>query len=262
MRLKISILFALISFAGFAQRDYIYGVVLDSTTSEPMIGVHIRNITAGLLTNTNVDGEFKIPIKPGDSLVLTYIGFKSVVFNSFDQHSDEVLKFYLSQETTELPEVIVNVFPEYWRFKQQVIDTQEMDSSYVVFGLDAIPLDAYPLGANEEKIQPPDYHAPALAIGFDLGGLTKKGKEKKKLEKLLAKREIERSAYRKFNREWVAQETNLSGDTLTDFIAYCKFTPEYLVESTLFDIHQRMMALLDDFNKDREKSDDNYSPGA
>lgn len=172
-------------------------------------------------------------------------------------------KFYLLQEAIQLSEVEVNVFPEYSRFKQLVLETQPMDSSHVVFGLDAIPLDAFPLEANEKKVPPPDFHAPAVAIKFDLGGLTKAGKEKKKLEKILAKQEMARTAHRKFNRDWVAKETKLEGDDLTDFIAYCKFTTKYLVETSLFEIHQRMMALLDTFHSDKSKSDNrSYNPGA
>lgn len=248
---------------GFAQRDYLYGVVVDSISSEAMIGVHITNSNAGLLTNTNVNGTFKIPVIPGDSLTITYVGYESVTYIVPLERPKELVYFKLSQEATQLDEVVVNVFPEYWRFKQMIVDNQPIDSTHVVFGLDAIPLDAYALDANEQKITPTDYHAPALAIGFDLGGLTKKGKEKKKLQKILAQQEMERAAYRKFNREWIAKETKLSGDELTDFIAYCKFTTKYITESTLFEIHGRMMALLDEFKAERAESDNfNYSPGA
>ncbi len=228
-----------------------------------MLGVHISNLNAGLLTNTNENGTFKIPVQPGDSLIISYVGYKSITYIIDENPPRDLVKFYLTQEAIQLTEVEVNVFPEYWRFKQQIIDTQTMDSTHVVFGLDAIPLDAYEVAANEQKISPPDYQAPAIAIGFDLGGLTKKGKEKKKLEEILAKQEMERAAYRKFNREWVGKETKLQGDELTDFIAYCKFTPKYLAETSVFEIHVRMMALLDEFKSEKGKSKDrNNSPGA
>ena len=41
--------------------------------------------------------------------------------------------------------------------------------------------------------------------------------------------------------------TDLSGEELTNFIAYCKFSIDYLVETTVYDIHLKMMALLVDF---------------
>ena len=228
-----------------------------------MIGVHVSNQNAGLLTNTNLNGTFKIPVQPGDSLLLTFVGYEPLTFVVPEGQETELLSFQMMQTVTQLAEVEVNVFPEYWRFKQMIVDSQPEDTEHVVFGLDAIPLNAYALEANEQKIVPENYQAPTLAIGFNLGGLTKEGKEKRKLEKILAKQEIERKAYLKFNREWIAKETKLNGDELTDFIAYCKFKPEYLANSTLFEIRERMMALLEDFKAEQGVSDNrSYHPGA
>ncbi|WP_462250931.1 carboxypeptidase-like regulatory domain-containing protein [Ekhidna sp.] len=257
--LPIALLF--LSFYGFSQRDYLYGEVTDLNSSDPVIGAHIRNLSAGLITNTNENGRFKIPVQVGDSLVVTFVGYESIYYTLEDLKDS--IHFELVQMTTQLGEVEVNVFPEYSRFKDLIIETQPMDSSLVVFGLDAIPLDAYEVAANEMKIKPNNYQAPTIGIGFDLGGLTKKGKEKKKLNKILAQQELERSAFRKFNRDWVSQETKLKGDELTDFIAYCQFSTEYLVETTLFEIHKKMMALLDEFQAGKKrKRKDNFNPGA
>ena len=240
-----------------------YGHVADSTSSESMISVNVSNATSGLLTSTNANGIFRIPVRKGDSLTLTYIGYKSANYIVFVDQISDTLEFQLTPQVTQLGEVEVNVFPEYWQFKQQIIDYQEIDSSLIVFGLNNIPLDAYPLEANEEKLSPPDYHAPGLKVGFDLGGLSRKGKEKKKVEKMLAQKEMERNAYKKFNREWVSKETQLTGDELTDFIAYCSFTLEYLTEASLFEIQERMMAILDDFKAERKQSRQrNNTPGA
>ncbi|MEP1031993.1 carboxypeptidase-like regulatory domain-containing protein [Ekhidna sp.] len=263
MRIILIISFVFISLFGYSQRNYLYGVVSDSGTSEAMIGVHISNPQAGLLTNTNANGTFKIPVQAGDTLVLSYVGYKTTTYAIEENQPIELINFYLTQEATKLTEVEVNVFPEYWRFKQMVVDSQPVNSTHVVFGLAAIPLDAFPLEANELKVEPANYQAPTIGIGFNLRGLGKKGKEKKKLEKILAQKETERAAYRKFNRDWVSQETDLTGDELTNFIAFCKFTPKYLAETTLFEIHGRMMALLDEFKDGQNKSkNQNYNPGA
>jgi len=59
---------------GFAQRNYLYGVVKDSVSKEVMIDAHIKNISAGLITSTSYRGAFKIPAKEGDSLVVSSVG--------------------------------------------------------------------------------------------------------------------------------------------------------------------------------------------
>lgn len=199
----------------------------------------------------------------GDTLVFTHIGYEEEEFIFEASSLSDRIEIWLTPEAVKLPEVEVTVFPEYWRFKQKILDTQPVDSSVVVFGLDAIPLNAYPLEANEQKIKPPNYDPPTIGIKFDMDGLTKKGKEKRKLKTILAQKNMRDRAHAKFNRDWVADATKLKGDELTDFIAYCKFTTKYILETSLFEIHERMMVLLADFKAEKEKSGNNrYSPGA
>ncbi len=262
MRILLNISILLLALSGYAQRNYLYGEVTESATLEPIIGAHIRNTSAGLVTSTNVNGKFKIPVRAGDSLTITFVGYKTIKYYVKANTSD-TLNFRLKQEVTQLSEVEVNVFPEYARFKDLILETQPKDTAFIVSGLSEIPLDAFPIPVNEQDITPPDYYAPSLAVGFDLGGLSKKGKEKKKFQKILAKQQMVRIAQRKFNREWVANATKLSGDELTDFIAFCDFSVEYLVDATVFDIHQRMMALLDEFQADKKKKGGrDYNTGA
>lgn len=263
MRIFLFAFFLSITLAGFSQRENLLGTVIDSTTGDGLIGVHISNLNSQKLAITSVDGDFTIPIKAADTLIVSHVGYEKAVLIITKDWSNN-LTISLTPQATELEEVRVSILPEYSRFKQMIIETQPMDSSLVVFGLDAIPLDAYPEAANERKVGPPDLMAPSIGIGFDLGGLTKKGKEKKKLQKILARRELERVAYQKFNRDWVAKETNLTGDELTDFIAFCQFSPEYIVNTRLYDIHEKMMALLIEFKEKRssQKEDNRFSPGA
>ena len=46
----------------------------------------------------------------------------------------------------------------------------------------------------------------------------------------------ERIIHEKFNRELVADLTQLEGDSLSTFIAYCNFSEDYLYESDLYTI--------------------------
>ncbi len=263
MRIFLITFFLSISFVGFSQRDDLHGTVIDSISGDGLIGVHIGNLNSKKLTVTSIDGDFSIPVKENDTLVISHIGYKKETFIVATGWSDNLI-ISLTPQAIKLDEVQVSLLPEYQRFKQLVIETQPMDSSLVVFGLDAIPLDAYEKSANELKVGPTDLMAPAIGIGFDLGKLTKRHKEKKKLQKILARRELERVAYQKFNREWVAEETNLDGDELTDFIAFCQFTPEYIVNTRLYDIRKKMMALLEKFEEKRshKKEENRFSPGA
>ena len=83
---------------------------------------------------------------------------------------------------------------------------------------------------------------------------SKREKEKRKMQKIQRRRHITTKAYLKFTREWVGENTGLEGDTLTDFIAFCDFSVDYLAGATEFDIQQRMMELLPEFLASREEN--------
>ncbi len=235
------------------------GTVTDSVSGEALHGAHIINLSSKKFAISDPDGKFSIPTQPGDTLRISYIGYESAEIIITEKTQ---LTIKLPPAATLLDEVQVSIFPEYHHFKQLILDTEPVDST-MSFGFSGIPLDAYPVPVNEQNVRPPDYHAPSVGVSFDLGGFSKAGKEKKKMEKILARRELERIGYQKFNRQWVAEQTQLEGDELTDFIAFCKFTPKYLAKTSLFDINERMMVLLKEFQSEKDQADDNrYTPGA
>ena len=156
-----------------------------------------------------------------------------------------------------LDEVSVTPLPTYQRFKDLVLETEGADTSFHI-ELPQVEIPYEPLTAQELTDQT---LAPSIDVRFSLDGLTKKGKEKKKVARMLQKKQVEERAFHKFNRDWIAEQTGLKGDKLTDFIAFCDFTPEYLDKTTLFEIHERMMELLITF-KEKHKGDDHHTPGA
>ena len=101
-----------------------------------------------------------------------------------------------------------------------------------------------------------------VRIPFDLERFTKKGKEKKKLAEILEHERKWKLANEKFNREWVASISNLDGDELTSFIAFCDFSADYIIETHLIDIKNEVLALLDDFKSTDQKAPKQYVPGA
>ena len=222
-----------------AQRDYLYGSVVDST-SYPLSDVYIRNTTAGLITNSDNEGEFRIPVQPGDTLLISYIGYES----SSQAVTDELLQresivFRLYAKTTFLDEVTVTRFPEYERFKEQLLATDPGDSSFEVYGVPKVVI------TQEDRLNA------SLAIRGPFSAVhntfSKRAKEQKKVRKLMQNQESRDKARTKFTRDWVSEMTRLEGDKLTSFIAYCNFSENYLVETPEYVIHEDMMALLPKF---------------
>ena len=91
------------------QTDKIIGVVVNSSTGEPLESVNIVNLNQVIGTATNNEGEFQIIAKVNDTLHFSYLGFKSIKVRV----TNDWLKFGSSKiELTELAlaleEVVVN----------------------------------------------------------------------------------------------------------------------------------------------------------
>ena len=254
MKTILTISFLFILGAANAQRDYVYGVVRDSLSGDEMIGVHVRNIDAGQLTSTNEEGKFKMPAQVGDTLVFSSVGHKTLAWIAGPTwFNREEIEFLLPVNTIYLDEVVVGEFPEYERFKEMIIQEQPKDTTFKIFGVPEVVMDPYP------QLEKNEYLNPAFVFFHPVSALhhsfSKKEKEKRKMQQIRKRQHITSTAYQKFTREWVAENTSLEGDKLTSFIDYCNFSVDYLASATLFDIHQRMMALLPDFLEEYEEKE-------
>ena len=100
--LFLTCLFAVVSMA-FAQRT-VTGVVIDSSTGEPVIGasVLVKGTTVG--NATNLDGRFTINNVPESAkhLIVSYIGMKQI-----EVAIKANMKIYMDPEDTSLDDVLV-----------------------------------------------------------------------------------------------------------------------------------------------------------
>ena len=233
-------------FVTFGQRTYIYGIVKDSASQDVMIGAHIQNLNAGLLTSTGPSGKFKIPAKVGDTLFLSSVGHKSLGWRVEETWFDgSEIDFLLPVNTIYLEEVVVGEFPEYVRFKDQLLNTEVEDSVYEGYGVPRVKMNPYPQMEKKQYLHPAYvlFH-PISAIHHSV---SKREKEKRKMQSIRRQKHLTERVNVKFTREWVSDATNLDGDKLTSFIEYCNFSNKYLSETPLYIIHEQMMALLPDF---------------
>jgi len=245
-----------------SQVDQLTGFV--TAFGEPIHGAHIYNNQRKLLTITDPQGSFKMPVEVGDSIDISHVGLETVSFIVDSALTDEPIYISLASNPILLEEVRV-LFPTYGGFKDQILATVPTDSSFTLHAYDQVDYTqvSFP---EEPSTEDPEMKQPGgvgVSAPFDLERLTKRGKEKKKYNKLKAREWLVSQANLKFKREWVSEVTKLKDDRLTDFIAFCNFTPEYIVQTPLYIIQEDMMALLMEFeagNEDRKK--DRYTPGS
>lgn len=253
MKKLFTISLMLLSFAGLSQRNYMFGVVKDSASRQDMIGVHVQNINAGSVTSTNPYGKFKLPAKAGDTIVFSSVGHTTLAWVADDGwFSENEIEFLLPVNTIYLDEVVIGQFPEYERFKEQIVQTEVADTSFQVFGVAPVVVTGDPL-LDERNVNNPLF-AVLHPIDFVHQKVSKKAKEKRKYYAMQQKQHLVTKANLKFTREWVGESTKLEGNKLTSFMAYCRFSVGYLAETPLYMIHEDMMKLLPDFLEEYDQS--------
>jgi hypothetical protein len=99
------------------------GIVLasdDTTSSLP--GVHIYVPKAGRGTVTNMLGFFSMPVLVGDSVVISYLGYRKQHFKIPNNVGDAItIVVELSPDTTYLPEITIFPYPTEQLFKQAIL---------------------------------------------------------------------------------------------------------------------------------------------
>lgn len=237
----------ILGFSCFAQLEEIKGHIENQSTQAQLHGAHIQNHTADKLVVSAPNGTFTIPVSIGDSISISYTGFKTFSFIVTEFNILQLHLISMEPDSVILDDVVVTPFPEYWRFKELILETQPINSSVLI----KVPqVGKYAFYDPRTSSLNQDLGAPAIGIPFDLEKLSKKGREKKKLLEVLEKERKWRLAQAKFNRDWVASVTNLEGEVLTDFIAFCDFSADYIIETHLIDIKNRVIVLLDTFLSD------------
>ena len=103
MRTLLLMIFAALSLSVSAQTITLNGNVKD-TTGEPIIGASIvekGNTTNG--TITDLDGKFTLNVAPGATLVISYIGYKTIEIEA----SKKPLNIVMAEDSKVLNEVVV-----------------------------------------------------------------------------------------------------------------------------------------------------------
>lgn len=102
--LQLIVVMLLVSLTASAQTFQLEGTVIDET-GLPLPGTSILNQSSQIGTQSDFDGNYVLPVKVGDTISFTYVGFttESHIISKPDQRLDVKLKFDQSQ----LDEVVV-----------------------------------------------------------------------------------------------------------------------------------------------------------
>jgi hypothetical protein len=219
------------------------GKIIDDSLEYALPSVHLWNESTRMGSISNDSGEFSIKVRVQDTLVFSAIGYFSyVVVVSSSLNQKVVVR--LKPKKYEIDEVVVRRFRSYESFKYQVIHldlpetkTTELREYLKVTSITAA-LEADRERAIKDKLNGFGYTT-SLGRGIDHDKVFK--------EKIINQKMRDQVINAKYNRVLVGDITQLDGDELTEFIALCNFSEEYLYETDLYTIIEALYVKLDDY---------------
>lgn len=253
---RLSIIVLAILFSGSLQvsgqldgsRKTFSGTIIDDSLGYAIPSVHLWNESTRKGTVSSSIGEFRIMAGEQDTLVFTAIGYYSqVMLVTFAQNEKIVVR--LKQKKYEIDELVVRRFHSYQSFIYQVVhhEVPESEISEMKEHMD-ITLTLAALEADYERNAKQKLENPGFSSA--MGPLENPNKAFR--EKTLRMEKRRRVIESKFNRTMVGDITRLEGEELTDFIAHCNFSEDYLYKTGLPEILNDIYAKLGEYQSLRD----------
>ncbi|MTI33130.1 carboxypeptidase-like regulatory domain-containing protein [Xanthovirga aplysinae] len=205
--------------------------------------VHLINLNKKLGTITNENGIFKIIVSEGDKIVFSSVEYEmdTLTIENLETFKKDGIVVSLKPAAHMLDPLKIDIYPEEEEFKKRIlsyIPEEEFDLN--------LPKEAY-LSEKFKKYKEEDFHDVDNGMGGDLVKVgiptsfitekfSKKAKERKKLALIKQEKGKQQLIHSKFNRDIVSDLTSLKGSRLDQFMEYCKFTEEFLLKSSKYEV--------------------------
>jgi hypothetical protein len=228
---------------------YFKARVLDSLTRKPVAFAHIINISRRTATISDTLGYFYIRTSPGEQLQLTAIGFTTgkLTIGYSLLRSPIIHDIMLQPIIYSIEAVRVNPLGSYEQFKQHFATVNLPESKYQIHPSVMTEIEE---GTDTLDMLIAPAISPITAL-YNL--LSKEGKSKRKLRKLLRQEEFERQIDFKYSPDIVSHITGYTGFDLYEFMAFCNFKKEFLLNATYYEITQAVLDKQQKFQADPEK---------
>jgi hypothetical protein len=228
---------------------YFKARVLDSLTRKPVAFAHIINTTRKRATISDTLGYFYILTSPGDQLQLTAIGFSAgqLTIGYSILRSQLIHDILLQPFIYSIKAVRINPLGSYDQFRQHFISLKLPESKYQIHPSVLQEIDE---GTDTLDMIIAPAISPVTAL-YNL--LSKEGKSRRKLRKLLEQEAFEKQIDFKYSPDIVSHITGYTGFDLYEFMEFCSFKKDFILNATYYQITQAILVKQKEFEAVRVK---------
>ncbi len=236
---------------GHSQLVEVKGVVLREDSLTPINGAVIYNKNSFLGTISNRNGNFKMRVKAGDTLIVSHLSFITslVVFENTNFGPDEKIHVNLKIRSYELPVIDVRRY----RIRERAAKPLSMRrTDNIVYNMGTMKIE----NASPYYNNPNSTGIPGVMPSYGL--VIPDFKEIKRQEQLAKVAEMEkkdrakRFVSYKYNKSVVNRLTGLTGNELENFMNFCKPTDKTVTEASEYEM---TYYILDCYNRFLEENE-------
>ena len=203
------------------------GIVIDETSQTLLVGVNIVNLTEIKGTSSNSKGEFQLRAKAGDTLHLSYLGFKSVKvrvtndwINRIEKSTISLTETALALEEVVLSDLKLTGYLEIDIKKVVVNDNYR----YRIPGLKS----GYEVGKRQAGALSKVLGSIFNPLDFLYNTFNKKGRQMRKLKQMKQDDDIRRTLSERFDRDMLTALLQVSKADLDEIITQCNYSKEFI----------------------------------
>lgn len=213
----------------------------------PYVSIFDKKTVHGTMTDSS--GYFTIVINRRDTLSISALGYKPAKLAVPDSIKSNMYFFNLSLDTRTYMLKTVHVYglTKKEQFKK---DFKEHNTELTVEEKNVFK--NFPDYQKESKIQPSDLQ-PGVKIDGPISALydafSKEGKSKRKYAELVKEDNLHDRLEKRFNKELVSSITGFKGDTVEDFMKFCRFGTSFILNATEYDFYLAIKKRLEQYKK-------------
>lgn len=246
--LSIALIFCVLFVNAQDSQFTIKGMLINKEDKSPVPYAHIINQAKKSMTVSNIEGIFQKSASPGDTLMVSIIGYEAYAFVISEKaNSSFEMIIELTPSSRLLEAVKVYAFKPEEDFKREILELETLHNpNQKQVNLPKITFE--PDYSSYFNTPPPgSTQVATFGTGARLTPFKYVDKEKAKVNQLEKRKEIIHS---KYNEYIVSEITGLKGEELKKFIDWCNMDENFIVESNAYDIAKALLACLDDYKKE------------
>ena len=222
---------------------------MDSISRNPVQFAHIVNTQLGKATISDTMGYFVVQAVEQNELQISAIGYamKRIILDDSIMMTNHLPIIQLAPYIYPISSIRVNPLGSYEHFKQRFMVIRPMDPKYKIapsvlkdieLGTDTLDL------INTAPIMSP--------VTFLYERFSKEGKSRRKLAQLYEEERFKAQIAYKYNSDLVARITGYTDFELYEFMDFCSFKKEFLLEASDYQIIESILDNKKNFIKSRE----------